>query len=184
MKAYLSKYKWRITYWTVFLAIVLYFIPRQSDFYLDNDIKAFKQTYLTQILLWTGVVVSVAILILVLIKAKSLNQSAIAFISAAVTIAFFLFIFQSVILGFSLFLNRQFKRDTFQRAYIVDYLAGTDYTKSNFIPFDVASKQIINDKKLIDKIYRQNLKQFDTVRLTFDKGLFGIAFQSQPLSDE
>ena len=83
-----------------------------------------------------------------------------------------------------MFLNRQFKRDTLQKVYVVDYLAGTDQIKSNFIPYDIASKQIVNDKKLIGKIYRVNLKQFDTVRVTFDKGLFGIVFQSQPFGDK
>lgn len=184
MKGFLLKYKWTILYWTVFLTIVLFFVPRQNDYYLDNDIKEFKQTYLTRMLLWTGIMTSIVIFILVLVKAKSLKQSAIAFIYAGVTIAFFLFIFQNVFLGFSLFLNRQFKRDTLQKAYVVDYLAGVDQTKSNFIPYDIASKEIINDKKLIDKIYRLNLKQFDTVRVTFDKGLFGIAFQSHPFSDK
>jgi hypothetical protein len=184
MKTFLLKYKWRIIYWTVFLAIVLYFVPRQSDYYLDNDIKAFKQTYLTRILLWTGVVTSVAIFILVLVKAKSLKQSATAFISAAVTITFFLFIFQNVFLGFALFLNRQFKRDTLQKSYVVDYLAGTDQTRNNFFPYDIATKQTTIDKKLIDKIYKRDIKQFDTVILQFDKGLFGIAFQSQPFGNK
>jgi hypothetical protein len=184
MKAFLSKYKWRIVYWTVFLAIVLYFVPRQSNFYLDNDIKAFKQTYLTRILLWTGSVASVAVFILVLVNAKSLKQSATAFISAAVTIAFLLFIFQDVFLGFALFLNRQFKLDTFQKSYAIGYLADTEQTKHNFVPYDIAAKQTTVDKKLIDKIYRQDLKQFDTVRLQFDKGLFGIAFQSRPFGDK
>ena len=134
--------------------------------------------------MWTGIVTSIAIFILVLIKAKSLKQSATAFVSAGVTIACFLFIFQNVFLGFSLFLNRQFKRDTVQKTYVVNYLAGTDQIKNNFFPYDIAAKQPTTDKKLIDKIYRQDLRLSDTVRMTFNKGIFGVAFQSQPFSDK
>lgn len=182
MKSFLIKYRWTILYWVVFLTIVLFLVPRQNDYYLDNDIKAFKQTYLTRILLWTGIGTSIAVFIVVLFKAKSVRQSATAFFSVGVTLAFFLFVFQNVILGFSLFLNRQVKRDTVQKAYVVKYLTGTDQTKDNFFPFDIAAKQPTIDKKLIEKIYRRDLKLSDTVKVTFNKGLFGVAYQSQPFA--
>ena len=64
------------------------------------------------------------------------------------------------------------------------YLAGTDQTKENFFPYDLSSKHSITDKKLINKIYSPGLKQNDTVTVKFDKGLFGIVYQSKPLADK
>jgi hypothetical protein len=144
MKTFLLKYKQTIIIWIVFLAVVLFFSPKQQDYYLDNDIKTFKKTYLTQILLWIGIVTSVAIFVLVIIKAKSVKQSAIASLSVSMTLAFYLFIFQDIFLGFSLFLNRQVKRDTLQRSYLVSYLVGRDQTKENFFPYDLFNKACDN----------------------------------------
>ena len=63
-------------------------------------------------------------------------------------------------------------------------MAGTDQTKNNFIPYDLAVKQISIDKKLINKLYKVGLKQNDTITLRLDKGLFGIAFQTQQFDDK
>jgi uncharacterized protein YciW len=63
-------------------------------------------------------------------------------------------------------------------------MAGTNQTKQNFIPYDLTEKQISIDKKLINRLYKVGLKQNDTIPLAFDKGLFGIAFQSQKFDDK
>ena len=184
MKAFLLKYKRTIIFWIVFTVIVLYFAPRQHDYYLDDDIENFKRTYLTPILIWTGIVTSIIVLIFVFAKTKSFKQAGVSFLYVGVAIAFFLFIFQDTFLGASLFLNRLFKKDISQKAYVVRYMAGTGQTKDNFIPYDLSAKQISIDKKLINKLYNSGLKQNDTVRLQFDQGIFGIEFQPQPFVDK
>lgn len=184
MKAFLLKYKWTIIFWIVFSGIVLYLAPRQHDYYLDDDIKNFKRTYLTPFLVWTGIVTSVIVLIFTFVKTKSIKQAGVSFLSVGVTLAFFLFIFQDIFLGASLFINRQVKRESIQKDYVVSYLAGTDQTKNNFFPYDLSTKHSSIDKKLKNKIYTSGLKQNDTVTLKFDKGLFGIAFQSKPFEDK
>ena len=57
-------------------------------------------------------------------------------------------------------------------------------TKNNFYPYDLPIKDISSDRKLINKLYAQKFKQGDTITLNFDKGLFGIIFQTQPLIDK
>jgi len=123
-------------------------------------------------------------LIFVLKKTKSIRQAGFAFLSVGVTAAFYLFIFQDLFLGASLFINRQIKRNSIQRIYVVNYLAGTDKTKDNFFPYDLLTKHSSSDRKLINKLYNQALKQNDTVILQFNKGLFGIAYQTKPFVDE
>src|SRR6476619_6802665 len=86
IKAFLIKYKWTILYWLVFLVIVLYFAPRQSNYYLDNDIKYFKSHYLTPIILWTGVIISFALLIIAFIMTKSIKQTSLSFLYVALTV--------------------------------------------------------------------------------------------------
>ena len=183
MKAFLNKHKRAILFWVIFLSIVLYFAPRQSEYYLDNDISDFKKHNLQPTLIWTGSILCIGLLVFWLIKTKSIKQLLTPFLSVTLTTAAFLFIFQDIFLAASLFVNRQFKRDNIQKNYIANYMSDTDQTKSNFIPFDISENQMSIDKKLINKLYKVGLKQNDTIPLTFDKGLFGIAFQTQQFDD-
>ena len=107
MKAFLLKYKRTIIFWIVFLFVILYFVPRQSDYYLDNDIKYFKSHYLTPTLIWTGIVITILLLLMLFIKTKSIKQSSLSFLYGTVTVACFLFIFQNLFLATALFINRQ-----------------------------------------------------------------------------
>jgi hypothetical protein len=184
MKAFLIKYKRTIIFWIVFSAIVLYFAPRQHDYYLDDDIDSFKETYLTPFLIWTGIVISLLVLILVFADTKSFEKAGVSFLTVGVTLAFYLFIFQGLFLGGALFINRQFIRDTLSKTYIIGHMAGTDKTKNNIVPYDLSTKRSSIDRKLINKLYSSSQNQNDTVILKFDKGLFGIAFQSQPFDDK
>jgi hypothetical protein len=126
--------------------------------------------------------IKILVLFLVLAKTKSIKQSVLSFLYVAVTVAFFLFLFQDLLLAESLFVNRQFKRASLQITYIVNYLAGVDQNKDNFNPYDISAKQISRDNKLKNKLYHPGLKQDDTLTLKFYKGLLGIAFQSLPFN--
>lgn len=184
MKAFLLKHKRRIIFWIVFLAIILYFAPKQHDYYLDDDIENFKRTYFTSFLVWIGVVASVIVLILVFAKTKSIKRAGVSLLSVGLTLTFFLFIFQDLFLSASLFINRQFKRDILQKAYVISYLSGTTQVKDNLIPYDLSAKHSTIDRKLINKLYIPEIKQNDTVTLQFDKGLFGIAFQPKSFDNK
>jgi hypothetical protein len=184
MKAFLLKFKWTILFWLIFLPIVVYFAPRQNDYYLDSDIKYFKSYYLAPILLWMGIIISVILLLILFIKTKSLKQSSLSFLYGVMIVAFYLFIFQDLFLAAALFINRQIKEESLQKSYVVSYIAGMEQTKDNFVPYDLSTKHITIDKKLINRIYNSGLKQNDTVTLKLHKGLFGVVFQPQPFVDK
>jgi hypothetical protein len=178
MKTVFIKYKWRILYWLILLAFLIYFQPRQSDYYLSNDISNLKKFYLNPILIWSWVTICVLFLLVLFIKTKSVKNSFPIFLLISIMTALPLFIFQDLFLAGSLFVNRQFKRGSLTEYYIVNYLAGTPETKETFFPYDISLKDISTDPKLINKLYRPKLKQNDTITLKFDKGLLGIKFQS------
>src|SRR3982751_4469127 len=104
MKAFLIKYKLSIIYWALFVAIVLYFVPRQHDYYLDNDIVTFKKLYLRPALIWIGVVTNLLLFVIALRRTKSLKESGFIFLFTGVLLAFYLFILQDLFLGASLFI--------------------------------------------------------------------------------
>jgi hypothetical protein len=181
MKAFLLKYKRTIILWIVFLFVVLYFAPGQSNYYLDSDIKYFKSRYLIPTLKWIAAVTIVLLLSMLFIQTKSIKRLSLSFLYGTVAVVCFLFIFQDLFFAAALFINRQIKMGSVQKAYVINYLSGMDQTKESFIPFDIVTNQIITDDKLTNKLYQPGIKPNDTVILKFDKGLFGIAFQPKPL---
>jgi hypothetical protein len=163
---------------------VLYFAPRQSKYYLDQDIKQFKTNYLIPTLIWTFGLLAVGLLVFWLIKTQSVKKSALWFLSTALTFAFIVFIFQDIFLGIALFANRQIKKEKVIKTYLASFMAGTDNSKSNFGPYDPSTKHISIDTKLINELYHTGVKQNDTLVLTMNKGLFGVAFSSHQFDDK
>lgn len=176
MKAFVSKYKWNIIYFLTLLAVVVYFAPKQNDYYFDNDIKNYKSKYLIPILFWTCIILCSILFGLLVINMKSIKQSLLSFFFGAILISCNLFIFQDVILGGALFINRLYKRDHLQKAYVVNYLSGLKQTKYNLISYDLETKQFSIDRKLSEQLYRPFLKQNDTIILKLNKGLLGIVY--------
>ena len=184
MTTFLNKHKRTFVFWIIFLSVVLYFAPKQSEYYLDKDISNFKTHYFQPTLIWTSAILCLGLLIRLTIKTKSIKQSLASLLSVTLTLAFFLLIYQNLLLAASLFINREFRLDSLQRNYTALYMEGADKTKSNFNPYDLEEKHVSIDKKLINKLYRVGLKQNDTIALRFDNGLFGIAFQSERFDDK
>jgi hypothetical protein len=183
MTAFLKKYKWTIIYWTILLFLIFYFAPRQNKFYLEQDIKRFKVVYLIPTLIWTFGVLAVGLFIFWLRKTKALKQSALWFLSTALTFAFIIFIFQNIFLGIALFANRQVTKGKVSKTFQASFMAGADHTKSNFFLYDPSTGQIMSDSKLINELYRPELKQKDIVVLPMQIGFFGVAFSKQPFDD-
>jgi hypothetical protein len=183
MTAFFRKYKWKIIYWTIILFFLLYFAPGQSKYYLDKDIKQFKTLYLIPTLVWFFGLLAVGLFVFWLVRTKSAKQSAIGFLSASLTFACIIFFFQSIFLGIALFANRQISKGKIAKIYEASFMAGSDHSKSNFYPYEPSTGKIIIDRKLINKLYRPDLKQDDKIALPMKIGLLGIAFRSDPFED-
>lgn len=184
MTIFFKKYKWTICYWTILLFFLLYFVPKQSKYYLDQDIKQFKTLYLIPTLIWTFGIIAVGLFIFWLIKTKSVKQPMFWFLSTVLAFAFIIFIFQNIFLGIALFANRQITKGKISKTYQAYFVAGVDHSKSNFYPCEPSTGQIINDRKLINELYKSELKQNDKISLPMKIGLFGIAFAPHSLDDK
>lgn len=182
--SFLKKHKRLIIFWIIFLFILFYFTPRQSNYYLDNDIKKFKDLYMLRvsILIWC---ILMGFFIIPLYKYfESIKQSLKALIYMAIMIAFHLFVFQNIILSTVLFINRQLKSEIITRTYIARYFLGEIKSKENFDLSDLSDKNGYKDEKLINRVYKQGINDGDTIVIKFNKGLFGIVYSAQPFDDE
>ena len=105
MKEFIRKYKWRICFWLIFIPLVVYLAPKQSDYYLDADIAAFKNSYFTPIVIGTWITICI-LLFFIIVRIKSFKQSFLSFLYACLAVACFLFIFRDLIMAGTLFINR------------------------------------------------------------------------------
>jgi len=184
MKAFFKKYKWTICYWVILAFLIFYFAPRQREYYLDPDIKQFENHVLYPALYWIFGLVSAGLLVYWLVTLKSVMQSARGFVSVIVASIFFIFMSERIMLGFALFANRQINRGKVTRTYQASFMAGPAPSKESFDPYDPTTKQIVIDTKLKNELYHVGLKQNDSITLTMNKGLFGLAFNVHPLDDD
>ncbi len=179
MKQFLKKYKGTIIYIVCIIFLLLYFKPLQEKYYLDADIKQFKSQYLLPILIWVAGFFAVGLFIYWLKKKLSFLEAGLGFLCISAAFAFSIFIFQDVFLSGALFINRVYHKGSMTKSYQIHYMAGEESSKNGVIPFDISTQKSSFDRKLINELYKDNLKQNDTVSLTLHKGLLGIAFNKK-----
>lgn len=168
-------------YWLgalLFLAwgfIVVYFNPRQRQFYLDADIVQFKKTaHLALIILE----ICFAGFILALALKRNSNRNQIIRISLSLIfglVVFYIF-FQSTFTSIGLFINRQTAGNDIKRNYVIQYLVGGTKDKNDFFLYDIDKKHIITEQKLLDPVYTFGFNQNDTIYINLTKGLLGIEY--------
>lgn len=182
MKKFILKYKWHICYWVIFLFLLCIWSPRQSDYYLNADIDAFKSNHFLSILIGIWVVLALLLFILLIKSVKSFIKVLSRFVYASFMAAVGLMFFKSIILAAVLFVNRLYTRGSIKRSYTITTMVGDELNKKNLILYEGSTKQINYEEKLREKLYRPGFKDLDTTSLIFNKGLFGIAFQPHPLT--
>lgn len=183
MKTFLAKYKWAILAGIIFLAVMLYLVPQQERYYLEADVKTFRNNKLAPVLIWTGVAISLLVFIINIIKKRSLREAGTALATVAMVVAITLYVLQDLLLSGALYLNRQLKDGLVQRNYVAGYLSGTEQTAPNMVVVDLQGAQLITSRELTDKLYLVGIKEGDTVSLQFSKGLFGVPCDPAPYSD-
>ena len=184
MITFFRKYRQHIIFWILFLAIALCFAPRQRDFYLDADINQFKSQYFFPTLFWVWGILMLALLLFLIRKSESIKQSFQTFLYVMLMSAGFLFIFNNIFLSAALFINRQIRIGSVTRSYVAGYIIGASKSKQSFYLIDIPEGKFNSGNKLINQVYKPDIKDRDTVVLQFHKGLFGIVFSTQPFDSE
>lgn len=175
MIAFLNKYKWRVLYWLIIAFIVFYFAPKQSDYYLDEDIKNFKTSYIIPALIWLWIILAFIILLPRLKNLKNLASSRSGIFLFMMWTAMMLFIFQDIFLRGALFVNRLYHGGEVKKEYIAVY-TDKEHSKNTFIMFDVADGKYHFDYKRDQSFYNPEIKDRDTIKVTYIRGLFGLKY--------
>lgn len=176
MKKFLLKYRWSVITCLVLFLLTFIWEPRQSDYYLAKDIQHFKSSYITPILIVAFFSICLLLFLIIFYKSKSIIKALDFLYVAPFAIGPVLILSQGLVLATALFVNRQFEVDKIKHQYIAGYIVGEEKNKQSFIPMEIDKREISSDEKLIDLLYKPGLKDKDTVRLDFSKGLFGIEY--------
>ncbi|MFT3701525.1 MAG: hypothetical protein QM802_04110 [Agriterribacter sp.] len=154
--------------------MLFYFAPTQNEFYLEDDISAFKYSHLRPALTWLWIIICFATLMIAFIKSSSIKFSLNALLYISFWAGGLLFIFQDLFLAGALFLNRQAKKDSFSKNYVVEYIGIK--SKESFRLYEASSEKSTWDHKLEDWFYTSGLTQNDTIAIPFNKGILGIEY--------
>ena len=94
---FLKKYKWRIAWFILWTFIVLYFIPRQNDFYLHSDKQSFSSLSQRIFLFFEGAVLTFLIIWLSLkVEATGLLKRTGAVLQSTLIVIFYLAFFYMI----------------------------------------------------------------------------------------
>lgn len=181
MKAFLIQYKNTIGYLALMIFLLLYFVPLQNDYYLETDVDAFSEEFLTPFLIWTVALTVLAIFVHQLYKFAPTEKAVKGVFFSALKLGLFCFFFQSVFLAVFLFLNRQYTRFSFDKQYKIEFMVGTPETRDNMVAYDLLGGESTTDRRLLGTLYTIRRGQNDTISITVDNGLFGIPFYKKRL---
>ena len=173
MRNFILKHKHTIIYWSFLLFLVLYFAPRQNEFYLAADIRRFEKQYIVPFLICTWISISIILCKILFYRNPSILKAFAHSLFGSLTSAALLFIFKGQFLAGGLFLNRQFPVKPVTRVYTVYSL---DEKKGDFLVYNYHTREGLLNDKLIRKFNKTALKHGDTIHYTFQSGLFGVPY--------
>jgi len=155
------------------LSILGRFIPRQEGLYLETDLEQPKIDSST-LVIWTMTIGVITTLFFVLKKVENSGEAFKVFLG---TVAFAIpsfFYFKSVFLLAFLLLNRIDLGERLEKKYTITF--SKVYTEYTPLIYDFRTKVILYDIKVGNPEKLKNLKEGDTLTITFNKGLLGYIF--------
>jgi hypothetical protein len=171
VKQFWPKYR-RLFFWLVYLSIALYFAPRQFNNYLDGDVANFKQHSYIPALIFIWLAITGLILLYAIFRLRPLSTATLTVLSVSAMSGMVLFIFQNIILGGLLFVNRIHTGKVVTRTFVVLNVDTTaKNTKKSFL-FDYANRDLEID--LGSKLHGPRLNDHDTILIPLRKGILGI----------
>ena len=169
MKKFIKKHLYTIIYLVVAFSLLFFFVPKQKSFYLEADIKAFKNgpfiIYMLYVLI--GIIALTFTLILIFRK-KIITALKSTLIVSAVTILIS-FSLSSIFSAFFLMINRTKTIETVTKEYEV----------MNGFLIELKTGKHIDFDELKPFLTRKQINEFENrkyIHLKFKRGLLDIDF--------
>lgn len=161
----------------VAFALLFLFVPNQEKYYLESDISSFVSESKLRFVFYA----IFAVIVLILFKRFKINRNSSKkkilnfLIGLGIFSLLFFFVFDKIFIGFGLYINRQFPKETVEKSYQI--AAVTDQTLLAQNTDDDRAIILKNDyQKIIGSSDLSKLKENEILVLKFEKGLLGINF--------
>lgn len=158
-------------------ALLFLFVPNQEKYYLESDISSFVATSKLRFVYYA----IFAVIVIILFKRLKINRFSskkkiLNFLTVlGIFSLLFFFVFNKIFIGFCLYINRQFPKETVEKSYQI--AAVTDQTllaQNTDVDLDIILKK--DFEKITGSNDLSELKENEIIVLKFKKGLFGINF--------
>ena len=167
----LKKYSFNIIILLVLTGLLFFFIPNEESRYLRPDIEEIKTKSHT-VLLRTEAILLAILLLFGLRQVKKITDIFFLIAGLGLMGLTLFFLFDSIFLSTTLFLNKLSKKETVDKTYKVVYV----YSNKNLLLWDNQLKSSIQADQLIKSNNMVNIKVADTLVVSFKKGLLGFYF--------
>lgn len=168
----LKKYRFNIIILLVLTGLLFFFIPNEESRYLPPDIEGIKSKS-QAVLLWTEVIFLAILLLFGLRDLKKITDIFYLIVGLGLMGLPLFFLFNSLFLSTTLFLNRLSKKETVDKSYKVVYV---DANKNLLLLWDNELRSSVEANQLIKATDKVNIKVSDTIVVSFKKGLLGFNF--------
>lgn len=158
-------------------ALLFLFVANQEKYYLESDISSFVATSKLRFVYYA----IFAVIVIILFKQLKINRNSSkkeilnSLVGLGIFSLLFFFVFNDIFIGFGLYINRQFPKETVEKSYQVAAV-----TNQTLLAQSVDDDRDIILKKDFEKITGSNdlseLKENEIIVLKFKKGLLGINF--------
>lgn len=168
----LKKYRYNIIVLLILTGLLLFFIPNEESRYLQPDFKEIKGKSIS-VLLWAELILFAVLLLFGLKQVKKIKDIFYLIARFGFIGLTFFFVFNSIFLSMTLFLNKLSKNKTVEKTYTVVYV---DNNSKSLLLLDKKSKSDIQADQLIKPADNLHIKVADTLVVSFKKGLLGFNF--------
>ena len=160
----------------IFLILLFVFVPNQEKYYVDSDIKNFEDKYYSKFSLLISLVLTIIVLIFGIIKKKTVKTQINNLIGITIFCLWFFVLFQSILIGFALFINRQSNVEEVVKNYKILYIS----RNQSFLAYNLKNEKEYIDDETYKKIHKtnnlRNLENGKVLKIIFNKGILGVNY--------
>ena len=169
---FLKKYRFSIIILLVLTGLLLYYIPNEKLRYFQTDIDEIEKKS-HSILLWAETILFITLFLFSLRQFKKITDLFYLIFGLGCMAFTFFFLFDSIFLSATFFINKLSKPKSTDKVYNVVYI---DKENNKLLLWDNSLRKSVQADQLLKLTDKKTVNVKDTITVSFSKGLLGFNF--------